>query len=240
VRFIPELLVSVRSAAEAETALANGAGLIDVKEPERGSLGRADESTVRAVVRSVAGRRPVSAALGELREGASPLAVTGLAFAKWGLAGCAGRADWRARLADAGMEACRILPRCEPVAVAYADWQRAQAPPPGEVLTFARARGWRAFLLDTWAKDGTTLLDWMAVSELARRVDACRRAGIRVALAGSIAERHIRTLLPLKPNWFAVRGAVCRGGRRDAFLDGSAVRRLAGILQPPTAATPGS
>ena len=36
------LLVSVRSAAEAEIALHGGADLIDVKEPTRGSLGRAD------------------------------------------------------------------------------------------------------------------------------------------------------------------------------------------------------
>ena len=36
----PGLLVSVRSAAEAATALAGGADLIDVKEPSRGPLGR--------------------------------------------------------------------------------------------------------------------------------------------------------------------------------------------------------
>ena len=38
----PGLLVSVRSGAEAEAALAGGADLIDVKEPTRGALGRAD------------------------------------------------------------------------------------------------------------------------------------------------------------------------------------------------------
>ena len=42
------LLVSVRSADEARTALAGGATVIDVKEPERGPLGRADPATWRA------------------------------------------------------------------------------------------------------------------------------------------------------------------------------------------------
>ncbi len=37
------LLVSVRSPDEVEAALGGGAGLIDVKEPARGALGRADE-----------------------------------------------------------------------------------------------------------------------------------------------------------------------------------------------------
>ena len=38
----PGLLVSVRSADEAIAALAGGADVIDVKEPNRGALGAAD------------------------------------------------------------------------------------------------------------------------------------------------------------------------------------------------------
>ncbi len=97
------LLVSVRSAAEAEAALAGGAALIDVKEPARGALGRADDAVIADVVRAVAGRAPVSAALGELRDGAPalPAGLGLLSFVKCGLAGCAGknpqhgRRSWR-------------------------------------------------------------------------------------------------------------------------------------------------
>src|SRR5262245_59925297 len=85
----PRLLVSVRSAAEAEAALAGGASLIDVKEPGRGSLGRPDNEIVAAVLRCVAGRRPVSAALGELMDRPALFQLPGLSYAKWGLAGCA-------------------------------------------------------------------------------------------------------------------------------------------------------
>ena len=60
------LLISVRSAREAEIALCGGADLIDVKEPARGSLGRAKGSVIRDVVLRIAGQVPVSAALGEL------------------------------------------------------------------------------------------------------------------------------------------------------------------------------
>src|SRR5207248_6212819 len=99
----PSLLVSVRSEAEVEVALAGGAALIDVKEPARGSLGRASEATLTGVLRSVAGRRPVSAALGELAEATEnrwPLAAIGLAYVKWGLAGYADvKRDWRRDLA---------------------------------------------------------------------------------------------------------------------------------------------
>ena len=46
----PQLLVSVRDLGEAAAALAGGADLIDVKEPIRGPLGRADEATIRGIV----------------------------------------------------------------------------------------------------------------------------------------------------------------------------------------------
>src|SRR5437870_6982957 len=81
----PGLLVSVRSASEAEAALAGGAHLIDVKEPGRGPLGRADDATIAAVVQRVAGRRPVSVALGELHEQGRCYPGAGLSYVKWGL-----------------------------------------------------------------------------------------------------------------------------------------------------------
>lgn len=62
------LLVSVRNAREAVAAVEAGADIIDVKEPAHGSLGFAGIETVRAVLAAVAGRVPVSAALGEVRD----------------------------------------------------------------------------------------------------------------------------------------------------------------------------
>jgi hypothetical protein len=239
-----DLLVSVRSAAEAEAALAGGAALIDVKEPARGSLGCADEATINAVLRAVAGRRPVSAALGELAENEKKKGKKkgtfifsraqekmnvpfSLAFAKWGLAGCRGRPDWPGELADTA----RLLPPgCRPVAVAYADWQRAAAPSPAEVCAFAGARRWGAFLIDTWRKDGTTLLDYLTLDELRELRDRCRAADVPIALAGSLGVDQLRLLRPLRPDWFAVRGAACRGGQRTQAIDAERVRRLVDLL----------
>jgi uncharacterized protein (UPF0264 family) len=229
-----DLLVSVRSADEARAALAGGAGLIDVKEPSHGSLGFAGARTVAAVVRAVAGRRPVSAALGELAEGNAPPREASLAYVKWGLSAQDG-SDWRARL---GEEASRLPAGCRPVAVAYADWRRARAPSPAEVCAFACSRHWGAFLADTWEKDGTTLLDWLGVGELGRLCGDCRGAGVKVALAGSLGEREAGVLAPLRPDWLAVRGAVCRGGRAGA-VDGDAVRRLAEAVRRAAPPVPG-
>jgi uncharacterized protein (UPF0264 family) len=232
---VMNLLVSVRTAAEAEAALAGGAALIDVKEPARGSLGRADAATVAAVLRAVASRRPVSAALGELVESPDPMPHSGLSYVKWGLSGCGEQADWRGAL----RRAARALPDSwRPVAVAYADWRRATSPSPAEVCAFACEQRWGAFLLDTWRKDGSTLLDWCSFPALFEMRERCRAAGVPVALAGSLGADQMRVLRPLRPDWFAVRGAACRGGRRTGTIDAGLVRRLADLLgEPLTAAT---
>jgi uncharacterized protein (UPF0264 family) len=224
------LLVSVRSAAEAEAALDGGAALIDVKEPARGSLGRAELATIAEVVRVVAGRRPVSAALGELREegGGCPQGPTGLAFLKWGLAGCGGhRTAWEAELRQAALF---LRPGCRLVAVAYADWQRAGAPPPWEVLAFACSHPGSPFLLDTWRKDGTTLLDWLPPWQVEEFCRLSRAAGVPAALAGSLGLEEVRALRRAGPDWFAVRGAACQGRDRTAAIDRGKVRALADVL----------
>src|SRR5699024_7424313 len=139
------LLVSVRSAEEAGSALAGGADVIDVKEPSRGALGAAEPSVWREIVRLVDGRAPVSVALGELRDFQAESAdsdfascLRGVRWAKLGLAGCARLPDWGKRW----RAAIGSLPeQVQSVAVIYADWRSADAPAPEAVLaTAARAR----------------------------------------------------------------------------------------------------
>jgi (5-formylfuran-3-yl)methyl phosphate synthase len=224
-----ELLVSVRSPAEAEVALAGGAALIDVKEPDRGSLGRASDATIAAVCERVAGRRPVSAALGELRAAPTVPAV-GLAYAKWGLSGCLGRPGWQLRLAEAGGTLRCAVRGAQPVAVSYADWQQARAPQPEDVAAFACEQRWGVFLLDTWVKNGATLLDWLTPRAIDRLCRLCRTAGVRVALAGALGLEHMRRLQAVEPDWFAVRGAVCRRHCRTEAIDMHRVRELVQCL----------
>src|SRR5579871_4323824 len=114
------LLISVRNIIEAENALAGGADLIDIKEPNNGSLGAADVSIGPKIAALVAGRRPLSAALGELLDAETKVPGAGLSFAKWGLGGCANRIDWPMLLRVRASAARRLNPQCQPVGVAYA------------------------------------------------------------------------------------------------------------------------
>ncbi len=232
----PGLLVSVRSSEEALAALAGGADIIDVKDPSRGSLGRASDQVIRKVLAVVSGRCAVSAALGEWVDGCGKSDEPGLAFVKWGLAGGARRPpeQWRGFL---DMELARPE-KPQTVVVAYADWQCAQAPPSAEVVAFACLRPGSVLLIDTHCKEpGTltkdrrpTLLDWMTPEEVIHIRVQCSAANVRLALAGSLGLGEIERLRRFAPDWFAVRGAVCAQGERQAAVEEDRVRTLAEFL----------
>jgi len=233
----PSLLVSVRSAAEAAAALLGGAGLIDIKEPSRGSLGRASNETIGAVIAQVAGQQPISAALGELREGPRvelPVHVANLSYVKWGLAHCDGNGcAWQTELGIAVSRLAERTTHCRAVAVAYADWRRAGAPTPAAVCDFAQNGLFGALLLDTWEKDGSSLLDWMDLNQINNLCRSCRQAGLPIALAGSLDLQQIRHLRPIAPDWFAVRGAACQRSARLTVIEEGRVRQLATLLAEP-------
>lgn len=220
------LIVSVRSAEEVPAALAGGADLIDVKEPAKGALGMAEAEVVSAVIKAVNGQVPVSASFGEFSETMLTEAhwhmELPLNYVKWGLAGYTDRVGWGEDLLDAR----RQLPAgMEAVCVAYADWQRSHSLPPAELVKFAKRFRWKAFLLDTGIKDSKTLLSFMKPAEIADLVESLKRAGVRVALGGSLSPEHLKPLRDVQPDWYAVRGSVCTGGKRTGVIDLARVKK---------------
>ncbi|HTN75391.1 MAG TPA: (5-formylfuran-3-yl)methyl phosphate synthase [Pirellulaceae bacterium] len=227
------LLVSVRNAEESLAALEGGAHLIDIKEPLRGALGAADRSVWREVLAAIAGRAPVSAALGELLQ-LDPQSLAketaGLTFVKAGLAGCRDRTDWPQRLRALQEE---LNSATQLVAVIYADHVAAAAPNPHEVLQVASELGLRTLLIDTFDKQQGDL--WRALKphelrELLWRADEC---GMQVALAGSLSTASLPQALALAPAWLAVRGAACESGVREGKISGDCVRQLIEIMSEP-------
>jgi hypothetical protein len=224
------LLVSVRNAEEALAAVKAGATLIDVKDPGKGPLGMAPADVVSDVLDAVGKKVPVSAALGEWHPQILTDAVwhleLPLAYLKWGLAGYRETPGWGLDLLDHR----RLIPNIELVAVAYADWHKAKSIPPAEVAKFAKRYRFKAFLLDTFLKDGKTLLNHMDLDEIREIVSTLQANKVKVALAGSLTLEAAKKLKPLAPDWFAVRGAVCTGGKRGNDLDPGKVKKWKELL----------
>jgi uncharacterized protein (UPF0264 family) len=234
------LLVSVRDEVEAAAAVAGGAAIIDVKEPRRGPLGAADAETAAAVAAAV-GQVPWTMACGELADaertarecGGTLLAALEAALdgrapppaaVKVGLAATATTQWWR-RLADL---LAPLPPGMERVAVAYADWERAGAPPPTDVIAAAHAIGCGTLLVDTFDKAAAGLFGCCGAHTATAWVRAARAAGLRVAVAGRIALGEIPAAWALGPDVVAVRSAVCFNGR-DGTVRADLVRRAVAI-----------
>jgi uncharacterized protein (UPF0264 family) len=233
------LLVSVRSAAEVEPAIAGGAEIIDAKEPSLGSLGAVSPATLRAIAAALPPGVSLSVALGDPADAAAIGrgigALDGLGararetFVKLGLAavGSVSSAEELAVAAVAAASHSTAHPAV--ILVAYADATAAGAPAREQVVRLAARAGARGVLLDTWAKDGRDLFHHVDDDALRRWVLDAKRAGLLVALAGSLSAEGVRRLAHLPADVVGVRGAACRGGR-EGGLEEERVRRLRTVL----------
>ena len=210
------LLVSVKNVEEAAAALAGGADVIDAKDPAMGALGAVSLDMLRAIHATVAGRRPVSAALGDaIDEGttgraASAYARAGASLVKIGFAGTSDLTRLRALLAAARAGAAADAGI---IAVAYADADRAASPDPWAIVDAAASAGATGVLLDTADKHGPALRALMTGDTLASWVAAAHDAGLLVALAGKLSADDLEFVRDTGADIAGVRGAACDGDR---------------------------
>jgi len=228
-----QLLVSVRAANEVAAALAGGADIIDAKEPARGSLGPVSPETLQAISARLPESVPLSVALGDLTApdavrravaGAQVPGRRGPSYLKLGFAGERSEAVVTSLIASALDAAVAMPARPTVVPVAYADHVSAGSPAPEALLRAAMAAGARAFLIDTYLKNGRGLLEWMDVGRLHALSADVRSGGLLLAIAGSQDPAALDRVAGMA-DVVGVRGAACRGGR-EGSVDAALVRHL--------------
>ena len=239
-----QLLVSVRNAVEAIAAIEGMADIVDVKEPAHGSLGCASPQIIAEVAAVVRAHRdaallgrvapPLSLALGELAEWREcdrallhdAIATAKPQFLKLGLAGAGSQpnsdswiGEWqRVRDAISGQHVW--------VAVAYADHENANSPTTENVLHAAIETNCGILLIDTCAKNGTSLLDHLTLDQLLAIRRATSQHGLKLALAGRVTLSSLKSLLSIQADIIAVRGAVCKNGERKNSISGNLIREF--------------
>jgi uncharacterized protein (UPF0264 family) len=227
------LLVSVASEADALAALAGGADIIDAKDPRAGALGAVHLAVLRAIHTVVAGRRPVTAALGDaadeaaIERAADAFTAAGADLVKVGFGASPG--ERIARLVSAAVRGAKNGGRnAGVVAVAYADAAPAASLP--ELLEWAEL-GAAGVLLDTADKNGPGLRALVAPGTLAAWVTSAHEAGLFVALAGQLTADDLAFVREAGADIAGVRGAACHGGRTGR-VEADRVRRLRTLCGP--------
>lgn len=219
------MLASVTDAAEAETALIEGADILDLKDPSQPPLGAVGPATIHAVVAAVGRRRPVSAVAGNLDmqpatiiAASEALVATGVDYIKIGFFPSDG--------AKAIIESLQPLAsKVHLVAVFFSD-----LPHELSLLAHLAAAGFKGAMLDTAQKGTLRLIDHMNVAALKTFVDHCHDSGLTAGLAGSLEPPDIARLLPLGPDFLGFRGALCAGHERVQRIYAGQVRLIRDLI----------
>lgn len=218
-----KVLVSVRNEEEAIIALEACVDLIDAKEPSKAAMGMVEFSMITKIKSALPYGTNISMACGELIDFASQDLVypSGLLFYKFGMSCCDENENWlknwikvKNQIEDNGFKHF-VIP------VFYADHSRAKSLPPLSGLRILQKYGLHAIMIDTWDKDGSSILDWISFDELSEIQNECESADIELALAGSLDLEKARQIVRegIRPAWFGFRGAVCEGMSRNKKID---------------------
>lgn len=218
------MLASVTNPEEVGLAVEAGVDLIDLKNPSDGALGALPAGTIGTCLATVAGRRPVSATIGDLpmepaivSAAVSRTAATGVDIVKMGIVD---GGDPHACIAAAA----KARGAAALVGVILVD---KIGPNPDLVRAMADA-GFIGAMLDTGLKDGRTLRDRLSTDALADFIGQARATGLWAGLAGSLKVADIVPLAALGPSILGFRGALCRNGARQAAMDPD---RLATVIR---------
>lgn len=232
----PRLLISVRDAAEAVSALHGGCDVLDIKEPRRGALGMADIDQMAAIVQRAQQENPdiISAALGEVRDWIDyeTLALpTGVETVKLGMAGLGSGPQWQSQWQSQWTDVRKRFEEAANrklnwVAVSYADHKPAQAPPLQDVMDAAIETGCAALLVDTFGKRGQGLFEWILPVKLQEYATRARKNGLLFVIAGQLQPGDLPRLRLVSPDIVAIRSAACAFGDRGNAIDTNAVARF--------------
>ena len=222
-----KMLASVRDRGEAEIAFQNGADIIDLKEPDNGALGAVELPKILEVKAFLSGRRPVSAACGDLPmdpeaivRKVGELLAAGVDYVKIGL------------VASARLNAC--LQQLKPlashgklIAVLFADeWHQYDA----DILERLAGNGFHGVMVDTADKSKGRLLKHISPEQTGRFVKSAHEHRLMVGLAGSLEAPDVSRLLPYEPDFLGFRGALCSDLDRKAAIDAEATAKIRALI----------
>lgn len=218
----PMMLASVMNVAEAQLALAGGAGVIDIKDARLGALGAASLQESALIIKAVRAMNdaPISATVGDLPMEASVLS-----------AACAARAALGVDYVKIGLMPSEALTACitalsklalpkgtHLVAVLFADIET----PSDALFKSLSSAGFAGVVIDTFDKAQGSLLahaaNWSRGKTLYSAVKAAREHQLFVGLAGSLGLSDIETLHQAGAAMLGFRGALCAETKRAASL----------------------
>ena len=233
-----KVLISIRSPEELSSCMEGGADIIDLKNPDEGSLGAAAPWFIREV-KNRAIDYPISAAIGDMPNlpGTAALAAIGAAtsgadYVKIGLFGTHTEEEC-INLMTAVVKAVRNYnPKIIIVGAGFADAESYGGINPMKIPMIIKSAGADIAMLDTKNKDGKRLFDYLNLDKLKQFVVESHSLGLQAALAGSLRAEDLSIVYKLGADVTGFRGAACSDNdRRNGVLSTERVLKLMNIAK---------
>jgi uncharacterized protein (UPF0264 family) len=219
---------------EAAEAIAGGADIIDVKNPEEGALGANFPWVIKRIKEITPNKLEVSCTLGEVGNlpGSVSLAALGAAslgvdYIKVGLCGIQTPEEAIFLLQNVSRAAKECNPNIKVAVAGYADGERIGQINPLLIPEIAYKSKVNIAMLDTSLKDGKNLFDNLTKNQLQKFVDKAHDFGLKTALAGSLRKRDLPVVFGLGADIAGLRGAACTNSNR---VTGQITRKLVSEL----------
>lgn len=227
-----QLLVSVKNAEEALLALAAGADIIDLKDPNVGALGALDMPTSLAIVAAINSHatnqitsQTISTTVGENHANLNALIAAmqqhlaiGNVILKIAVSKLFYGGNFWAEMSNLTMTGVKI------VAVFFAD-ERVDL----TLLPMLKRAGFYGAMLDTKNKRNN-LLQTQTKDDLYLFTHFCHQHHLKSGLAGSLQKQHIDSLIEFKATYIGFRGGVCDNFERKSDLNGTKILRVKNLL----------
>ena len=234
-----KLLISPINEQEASEAIAGGADIIDVKNPQEGALGANFPWVIKKIKEITPKNIEVSCTLGEIPNlpGSISLAALGAAslgvdYVKVGLFGLKTSQQAIYLLQNVSQAVKEYYPKIKIVAAGYADAERINALNPMLIPEIAFNAHVDVAMVDTAIKDDKTLFSFLTEKQLAKFVDSAHDFGLEAALAGSLRKQDLSVVYGLGADVAGLRGAACTNSDRvTGQLKKDLVRELVDILK---------
>ncbi len=220
------MLVSFKSQGEISDKNVELTDILDLKNPEKGSLGEWEISDIKNVVKAFGNKKIISATIGDtsdLKKIIKKIKIFDelkLDFIKFGFF-----VENRIQM----IKFTSILKSCnfktELVPVIFVDNSFILENTLKNLESF-KALKFNFLLLDTFSKKSGDLFKNCSLNYLSNFLEQTSKLGLSVGLAGKLKQNQIPELLKLKPKIIGFRSAVCENNNRTEKISDAKLKKI--------------
>jgi uncharacterized protein (UPF0264 family) len=216
-----KILISSKNRSEAIEAQKGGAEIIDVKNPEEGSLGASFPWIIKDIIDYLPKDIETSCTIGEMPSypGSISLAARGAAsigvdYIKAGLFGLNSPKN-AVKLMKKVVRAIKDYDsKINFVLVGYADSEKVDSIDPLFIPQIAKKVSADVVMIDTAIKNGQSTFDLITTTKIKQFIEVAKKYKLKTALAGSLKRHDFGKIALLNPDIIGIRGAACSNNDR--------------------------